>query len=149
MTMTDTDSRDLHEVKILLVEDNEIDVMAFQRGMKKHRIANPLVIAGHGKEALDIMRGTHPDKEISNPYLIFLDLNMPIMSGLEFLKAVREDDNLNHVVIFVLTTSDHDSDLVAAYRSNVAGYILKQNVGDACANLHELLNSYWRLVVLP
>jgi len=139
----------MKEVTILLVEDNEIDVLAFQRGMKKHRIANPLVIAQNGLDALQILRGTHETKEVSKPYVVFLDLNMPVMGGLEFLEELRKDPELDLSVVFVLSTSDHERDMTAAYKKHVAGYILKQNLGDACIHLHELMSSYWRVVMLP
>ena len=71
----------LDEVHILLVEDNEIDVMAFQRGIKKNDVPNPLTVAENGQEALDILRGEHPDKSIGPHRMVFLDMNMPIMNG--------------------------------------------------------------------
>ncbi len=139
----------LDEVHILLVEDNEIDVMAFQRGIKKNDVPNPLTVAENGQEALDILRGEHPEKSIGPHRMVFLDMNMPIMNGVEFLEEIRRDPELCSTVVFVLTTSDHEMDLVAAYKKNVAGYILKSRVGDACRNLHDLIRSYWRIVVIP
>ncbi|SRR6056297_791306 len=139
----------MKDVQFLLVEDNEIDVMAFVRGLKRQRIANPLIVAGNGVEALQILRGEHPDKVIERPFMIFLDMNMPMMNGIEFLEELRQDEELCASVVFVLSTSDHHSDLFAAYKNNVAGYILKQDLGDACSNLHEMISSYGRIVVLP
>ncbi|MEO9594123.1 response regulator [Rhodopirellula bahusiensis] len=139
----------LDEVHILLVEDNEIDVMAFQRGLKKNEVPNPLTVAENGQEALDILRGEHAEKSVGPHRMIFLDLNMPIMTGVEFLEEIRRDPELSSTVVFVLTTSDHEVDLVAAYKKNVAGYILKARVGDACRNLHDLMQSYCRIVVIP
>lgn len=136
-------------ISILLVDDNEIDVMAFERGLKKNRIENNFVVADHGKEALEILRGTHASKQIEPPYIIFLDLNMPVMNGHEFLDEMRADPELASSVVFVLTTSDLPSDVRTAYQSHVAGYILKSDVGKTCANLHELMQSYWRIVMLP
>lgn len=139
----------MKEVQFLLVEDNEIDVMAFTRGLKRQRIANPLVVAENGIEALEILRGKHPEKVLQRPYLIFLDMNMPLMNGIEFLEELRQDDRLSASVVFVLSTSDHHSDLMAAYKNNVAGYILKQDLDDACSNLHAMISSYGKIVILP
>lgn len=147
--MSHTTVSSLEDIFILLVEDNEIDVMAFQRGLKKHDIANPLTLAENGREALQILRGQHSEKNVGRQVIVFLDLNMPIMTGVEFLDELRRDPELSSTVVFVLTTSDHEVDLAAAYKKNVAGYILKSRVGDACSNLHDLMRSYWRIVVLP
>ncbi|MCC9657612.1 response regulator [Rhodopirellula halodulae] len=139
----------LDEVHILLVEDNEIDVMAFERGLKKNSIANPMTVAENGMEALQVLRGEHPTKSVGSHRMVFLDLNMPIMNGVEFLEEVRRDPELSSTLVFVLTTSDHEMDLVAAYKKNVAGYILKSRVGEACKNLHDLMRTYWQIVVIP
>jgi hypothetical protein len=149
MDMSHTTVSSLDEVHILLVEDNEIDVMAFERGIKKNDVLNPLTVAENGQVALDILRGKHPTKTVGPHRIVFLDLNMPIMTGVEFLEEIRRDPELNSTVVFVLTTSDHEVDLVAAYKKNVAGYILKSRVGEACRNLHDLMRSYWRIVVIP
>ncbi|MEM9646794.1 MAG: response regulator, partial [Planctomycetota bacterium] len=110
-----------------------------------------LIHASNGLEALQILRGEHPSLTVEHPYLIFLDLNMPIMNGVEFLEAIRTDEciDIDIGIVFVLTTSDHHSDLLAAYKSQVAGYILKQDVGDACAGLAELIQRYGDVVVAP
>lgn len=139
----------MNSIQILLVEDNEIDAMAFQRGMKRHNLTNTLVIAENGVEALEILKGTHAEKTLQRPYLIFLDLNMPMMGGLELLEEIRKDDDLDISTVFILTTSDHDADLLAAYKHHVAGYILKKSVADAGAQVHELLQRYDELVLLP
>src|SRR5207237_10702795 len=110
---------------ILLVDDDEVDVMNVQRAFKKNNIVNPLYIAANGLEALDLLRGQGV-KAIPGPRrLILLDLNMPKMSGLEFLRAIREDPELRHLTVVVLTTSDDERDRIEAYNLNVAGYIIK------------------------
>lgn len=128
------------KLQILLVDDNEMDVMAFQRGLKKHRIENELTVAVNGSDALDVLRGTHGKRALSRPYVIFLDLNMPVMNGIEFLEELsrEQDDVLRSSVIFVLTTPDFDEDLLDAHESQVTGYILKTNLMDACLQLLDL-----------
>jgi CheY-like chemotaxis protein len=134
------------EVNILLIDDDDIDAKAVERGMRKLKLANPIFRAKNGLEALEILS----DKTlISRPYIILLDLNMPLMGGLEFLQKVREDDDLKDAIIFVLTTSAADEDRVAAYKENIAGYIVKSDVKEGFDNVITMLDCYWRVVLLP
>ncbi|MBB1274030.1 MULTISPECIES: response regulator [Psychromonas] len=134
------------EVSILLIEDDEIDAKAVERGFAKLKLANPIIRTKNGLEALQLLR--QPDA-IQRPYLILLDLNMPIMGGLEFLKIIRQDEELKNTIIFVLTTSSADQDLVAAYNENIAGYIVKSDVKGGFDKVIKLLDCYWRVVMLP
>ncbi|WP_299662804.1 response regulator [uncultured Psychromonas sp.] len=134
------------EVSILLVEDDDIDAKAVERGFAKLKLANPIIRTKNGLEALELLR--QPDA-IQRPYLILLDLNMPIMGGLEFLKIIRQDEELKNTIIFVLTTSSADQDLVAAYNENIAGYIVKSDVKGGFDKVIKLLDCYWRVVMLP
>ena len=125
-------------VEILLVEDNDFDVEAVKRAFRKAEIVNPLHSAIDGVEALDKLRtvgGPH-DK----PLLILLDINMPRMDGFEFLSVLRGDEHLRKSVVFMLTTSSYSTDRERAYENNVAGYFLKENLGD----LVETLKAYVR-----
>lgn len=135
-------------VHILLVEDNPIDAEAIQRGFRKARVANPFTVAHDGSEALNLLRGSGVDP-IPRPYLILLDLNMPGMNGLEFLEKIRHDDDLKSSVIFVLTSSDDDRDMAAAYDHQVAGYMLKSKAGEEFVQLVAMLSHYWRIVEFP
>ncbi len=83
------------------------------------------------------------------PYIIVLDLNMPLMNGLEFLAVLRSEEALRSAVVFILTTSSAERDLEAAYAFNVAGYLIKDNLGPGMANMADLLHSYANSVVLP
>tara|TARA_R110001583_G_scaffold3739_9_gene22958 strand:- start:1336 stop:1761 length:426 start_codon:yes stop_codon:yes gene_type:complete len=134
------------EVSILLVEDDDIDALAVKRGFSKLKLANPIIRTVNGLEALQLLRS--PDA-IQRPYVILLDLNMPIMGGIEFLQNIRKDENLKDSIIFVLTTSSADQDLVAAYNENIAGYIVKSDVKGGFDKVINLLDCYWRVVMLP
>lgn len=130
---------------IFVVDDDDIDVMSIRRSLKKLRLLNPIIRARDGQEALDMLRsGT-----VQAPYIILLDLNMPRLGGLEFLRILRDDPVLTNAIVFVLTTSQADEDITAAYRDHVAGYMLKQRVGEDFLNLIGLIEHYWRLVELP
>ncbi len=133
------------EVTILLVEDDEIDAMAVQRGFDKHKIANQIVRAKDGLEALELIRA----EAIPKPFLVLLDLNMPRMNGFEFLKAVRLDANLQSNTIFVLTSSKEEEDVLQAHDLNVAGYFVKSEVGAEFKDIVHLLDGYWKVAHLP
>lgn len=141
--------QDYQEIKILLVEDDDIDAKAVTRGFKKLKLLNPIIRATNGQEALDILNGKGGETTIIKPYIVLLDLNMPIMGGLEFLSHIRDDEKLQDAIIFVLTTSQADSDRVSAYKKHIAGYILKSNVGDGFKNVIDLIDQFWRVVLLP
>lgn len=136
-------------VNVLLVDDDDVDVMAVKRAFKKAKIANPLHIARDGIEGLSKLRGKDGHSPVPRPYIIILDLNMPRMDGLEFLNELRADETLHDAVVFVLTTSKADEDRAASYDKNVAGYIVKSDVGEGFLKMITLLDSYWRVVVLP
>lgn len=136
-------------IHILLVEDDEIDAEAIVRGFQKQQVENPITVVPNGIEALNALRGDGGYERVPAPYLILLDLNMPRMNGIEFLQAVRQDPQLKSSIVFVLTTSDSDRDKLAAYREQIAGYLLKQRSGVNFIELVNMLDSYWRIVEFP
>lgn len=133
-------------LNILLVEDDHVDVMNVQRAFKRNNIANPLYVAGNGIEALELLRsGAIPKTN----RLVLLDLNMPKMNGIEFLRALRADEDLSITSVVVLTTSNEDRDKIEAYKLNVAGYLLKPVTFTSFVDLMATLNKYWTLVEMP
>jgi CheY-like chemotaxis protein len=138
-------------INILLVEDDEVDVMNVKRAFKKYKITNPLFIAGNGLEALEMLRSVdgQPSEVPETRRLILLDLNMPKMNGIEFLHALRKDQELKKTPVIVLTTSDEDKDRIEAYNLNVAGYILKPVTFGNFAEVMVALNKYWTLCEIP
>ena len=136
---------DKSRVSFLIVDDDAVAVMAIKRSLKKLRLTNPVEVAGDGKEALDLLRGNQM-APMQRPYIILLDLNMPRMSGLEFLAEVREDQELTNSVVFVLTTSDAPSDIAAAYQHKIAGYIVKENAFETVRSAISMLDTYSEIV---
>ena len=137
-------------LNILLVEDDSVDVMNVQRAFVKNNINNPLHIAFNGVEALNMLRGSNGKPKLNPmPRIILLDINMPKMNGLEFFRALRNDDDLKSVSVFVMTTSNDDQDKIEAYNLNVAGYILKPLSFEKFVNAVAVLNSYWKLCEQP
>ncbi|HEX7034307.1 MAG TPA: response regulator [Pseudomonadales bacterium] len=130
-------------VHILLVEDDSIDAKAFIRAMEKLKIANPVVHAKDGVEGLEKLR------QLPRPNLVILDINMPRMNGLEMLRRVREDEALRDTIVFVLTTSNDEKDKFEAYNLNVAGYMLKSDMGNSFVRAVSLVDNYWKVVEFP
>jgi CheY-like chemotaxis protein len=128
-------------VNILLVEDDEVDVMNVKRAFSKNNIQNPIFIANNGVEALEMLN----DKMIPLPRIIILDLNMPKMNGIEFLTIIRKDERFKHISVFVMTTSNEDSDKINAYNLNVAGYILKPLSFEKFLTSVATLKNFWQL----
>lgn len=133
-------------LNILLVEDDEVDVMNVRRAFDKNRIANPLYVAPDGVEALRMLRADEVPKDRR---IILLDLNMPRMTGIEFLRELRADQGLALTPVVVLTTSDDERDKINAYNLNVAGYLLKPVTFMNFVEVMAALNKYWTLVELP
>ncbi len=136
-------------VTFLLVEDDDVDVLGFQRALQRQKIANPVEVARDGVEALERLRGLNGREKLQKPYIILLDLNMPRMSGLEFLQELRQDEELHPAIVFVVTTSRDEKDRLAAYDQNVAGYIVKSEAGESIQEALNMLEHYWRVVELP
>jgi CheY-like chemotaxis protein len=136
-------------ISILLVDDDTIDVVAIRRSFWQLKIANPVVVARNGIEALDILRGDAGHEKLEAPYLILLDLDMPRMGGIEFLDEVRRDPALRRTLVFVMTTSAADKDLQLAYEKNIAGYIVKPASGQSFMEAIRALENYWRAIEFP
>jgi CheY-like chemotaxis protein len=135
-------------VNILLIEDDEVDIMNVQRAFKKNNITNPLHIARNGLEGLAMLtKGT--SQSIPTPRIILLDINMPRMGGIEFLSELRKHPELRSMSVFVMTTSNEESDKIAAYDLNVAGYILKPLSFEGFSAAVAILNHYWHLCEMP
>lgn len=136
-------------VNILLAEDDQIDEKAFLRAMQKLKIGNPVTVARDGIEAWNILKGLDGRAPLPRPNLIVLDINMPRMSGLELLDRIRADEDLHDSIVFMLTTSNDEQDKFEAFDLNVAGYMLKSDVGNSFIRAVELMDNYWRVVELP
>jgi CheY-like chemotaxis protein len=132
-------------VKILLVEDDEIDAEALSRELKKQNISNQVHRAASGIDALEMLRGENQRQKLEPPYVMLVDINMPRMNGLEFLKEVRKDHALRESIAFILTTSSREADVAQAYELNAAGYFLKNQMN----KLIDMLNVYRHINNFP
>lgn len=141
-----------NDISILLVEDDDIDAKAIERALKKLKVVNPLYRVKNGFQALQVLKGETTESDLSSfkkPYIILLDLNMPVMGGIEFLQKMRQDEEIQDSIVFVLTTSSADEDRVAAYKEHIAGYMVKSDVSNGFMDIVDMLDHYWRVIVLP
>ncbi len=130
---------------ILLVEDDSIDAMTVKRAFKDLKVTNPLAHSLNGEEALDYLRNESNKK----PCVILLDLNMPKMNGVEFLKIVKSDDVLKKIPVVVLTTSTEENDVVESFELSVGGYIVKPVDYKNFVEAIRTIELYWTLSKLP
>lgn len=134
---------------VLLVEDDDVAAESVVRSFTRHGAPFPVVWAEDGLVALAALRGEDAQRRVPRPRVILLDLNMPRMNGFEFLQQLRSDPGLADDVVFVLTTSDADSDRTRAYHAHIAGYMVKAAVGPQFSKLAQLLADYKVAVRLP
>lgn len=130
---------------ILLVEDDRVDAMTVKRALKDINVCNPIHIVGNGEEALEFLRGDKAPR----PGIILLDLNMPRMNGLEFLKIAKQDERLKQIPVVVLTTSREERDRVESFNLSVAGYMIKPVDYLQFVEVMRAINLYWTLSELP
>lgn len=126
------------ELKILLVEDNIIEILKLKRAIENLGMNHEVLEAENGEIALDSIK-----QEEINPDIVLLDLNMPKMNGLEFLAIVRNDESMRHLPVIILSTSNNNRDLMEAYKLGVSGYILKPLKYDDYVKKIEYTLQYW------
>jgi CheY-like chemotaxis protein len=132
------------DAEILLVEDDRVDIMTVQRALKKNAVGNPLHVARTGLEALGMLRGEGGYEKLDPPpVLILLDLNLPKMSGIEFLREVRADPELKSLRIIVLTSSNEPRDREAAFQYDVDDYIVKPHSFDEFTRAMATILELW------
>ena len=132
---------------ILLVDDNPDDVELTLRVLKSHRIANEVLVARDGVEALELL---HVDRPEPPPSLVLLDLKMPRMDGLETLKRIREDPRTRHLPVVIMTTSREERDIVASYALGANSYVQKPVEFEEFEQAVRYLGLYWLILnVVP
>lgn len=124
---------------ILLVEDDKVDQMTVKRCLKENKSTHPLKVCNNGEEALEYLN--NPESEI--PGFIFLDLNMPRMNGIEFLKVAKADEKFRKIPVIVLTTSKEDQDRMETFNLSVAGYMIKPVDYSHFVDTIKTVQDYW------
>ncbi|MEE9364187.1 MAG: response regulator [Cellulophaga sp.] len=127
-------------MKILFIEDDTIETMKLHRTVSKLEIKHEITGVTNGEEALDFLKSDE-----SLPDIILLDLNMPRISGIEFLEIIKQDPTLQYIPIIILTTSENRIDLLKCYSKGIAGYLIKPlNLEDYKEKLKRLFQ-YWEI----
>jgi len=127
------------------VEDDSVDAMMVKQAFKDLNITSPLVHSTNGEQVLEYLRSENNKK----PCVILLDLNMPKLNGIEFLKVTKADDVLKKIPVVVLTTSGEEQDVVESFKLGVAGYIVKPLDYRKFVEAIRIIDLYWTLSELP
>jgi CheY-like chemotaxis protein len=134
------------EIQILLVEDNKADAMLFIRALKKSGLANSLIHLSDGAQALDFIfgKGEYEGRDTTNkPKVIFLDLKMPKVSGLEVLQEIKKDDRTRLIPVVMMTSSKEESDIIESHNLGVNSYVVKPVEYDTFSRVVKELGTYW------
>ena len=130
---------------VLLVEDDHVDAMTVKRAFSDLKLMNPLIHKLNGEEGVEYLRSEKSQK----PCVILLDLNMPKMNGIEFLKIAKADGELKRIPVIVLTTSKNDEDRVESFGLSAAGYMIKPTDYRKFVEIIRVIDLYWTLSELP
>jgi CheY-like chemotaxis protein len=130
---------------ILLIEDNTVDALAVMHTLADLKVANRIIHTRSGKTALEHLKNPENEK----PCIILLDLGLPDISGIEFLKTIRNDRQLGQIPVIVLTASEDEHDILESFQLSVAGYVVKRSGYNDLMDIFKTINLYWTLSELP
>jgi CheY-like chemotaxis protein len=130
---------------IMIIEDDQVDVMTIKRALKEIHVGNPVIHMENGEDAITWLRDNSRDR----PCIILLDLNMPIMGGLEFLQIIKRDEELRRYPVIVLTTSEEQQDKLNSFNLGVAGYMAKPVDYRQFVEVMRSIDLYWTISELP
>ena len=139
----------MNELKrIMLVEDSARDVELTLAALEEHNLANEVIVTRDGAEALDYLyrRGSFATRGPGNPAVILLDIKMPKVDGLEVLRHLKADSNLNMIPVVMLTSSREEKDLIESYRLGVNAYVVKPVDFDKFVKVVSELGLFWAVI---
>ena len=140
----------MHQIHILLVDDNEGDILLTREALEEARIINKISIANDGMEAVRFLRKTPPFAGVDMPDLILLDINLPKMDGTEVLSIIKSDPDLRRIPVIMLTTSSSEKDILASYDNYANCYITKPVDLDRFMDVVRTIEDFWiSIVKLP
>jgi len=137
------------EIKILHVDDTEMDRLIVKRALEKSKLRNRLFVCEDGEQALDFLyhRGDYTSREeYPQPDVILLDLNMPKVDGITVLKQIKSDEELKNIPVLIFTTSDRDEDIIRTFEDGVSSYLLKSKFVHKTAEMVGLFDTILSLV---
>jgi len=137
--------------RILMVEDDPKDVELTLTALEDYNLANEVVVAGDGEQALDYLycRGQYKMRSNDNPAVLLLDLKLPKVDGLEVLKQIKTDESLRLIPVVVLTSSKEEKDMVASYKLGVNAYVVKPVDFHEFVNAIKELGVFWAVINQP
>jgi DNA-binding response OmpR family regulator len=137
--------------RILLVEDDPKDVELTLTALEEYKLANEVVVARDGEEALDYLyrRGNFATRSTDNPAVLLLDLKLPKVDGLEVLQQIKADAKLKLIPVVVLTSSHEERDMITSYKLGVNAYVVKPVDFHEFVNAVKELGIFWALVNEP
>ena len=136
-------------LEVVLIEDDEVEIEAVTRALKNLHIAHDLTVFRSGIDALISLRQQRKHLRRAYPFFLLLDLTMPDLPGLQFLRQLRQDPFLRRALVCVLTNSGAEEDKLAAYVYQVAGYLIKSNLGPDYCRLTDLVLALHQVVEFP
>jgi len=145
--MSDDASRPARPVQILLVEDNPADVRLTLEAFRENDVANALHVVNDGHEAIAFLRRQGPYKDAVRPDIVLLDLNLPKVNGHEVLAAIKTDEQLKHIPVLILTTSQAEEDIMRTYELQANCYIPKPVHLDDFVTLVKYIRYFWLSIV--
>lgn len=137
-------------IELLLIDDDDKDIFLTKRAFKRSRTPNRIEVAKDGEEGLAVLRHEAPFDKVPRPDLILLDLNMPRMTGHEFLATIKNDDDLKSIPVIVMTMSQSEVDMMKSYRNHASSFISKPiELGDFMRVIQALEDFWFTAVRLP
>lgn len=133
----------MKKLTILLVEDNIQDAFLIKEALEERDFLKKIYHVENGAKALDFLKNEHPYKEVEAPNLILMDINMPVMDGLEALKRIKSDPDCKHIPVLILTTSSRKEDILNAYKEHSNSYLVKPDDIFELDKLTESIKNYW------
>lgn len=130
----------MRDLKILLIEDDQIETLKFERILSSLSQKHQQQSVTNGEKALEFLKNA-----TELPHLILLDLNMPKMNGLEFLKILKDNNRLHHIPVVVLTTSNNEKDILESYLIGIAGYVMKPLKYEDYKTQLKTIIDYWSI----
>lgn len=138
------------EVKILLVEDSEGDIVLITQALKNAQVTNGITVVKDGEEALKYLRKEGAYNNVETPDLILLDINLPKIDGIEVLAEIKKDEILMSIPVVMLTTSESESDIVNSYHNHANCYIVKPVDFKKFIDVMQVIKDFWiSIVKLP
>ncbi len=134
-------------IDILLVEDSEGDVRLTREALDEHKIANKLHVVDDGVKAMDFLNKRNKYDNVPTPDIVLLDLNLPRKDGREVLYEIKNDDSLKSIPVVILSTSDHEDDILKSYRNHANCYITKPLDLEQFIKVVKSINNFWLSIV--